>query len=65
MTYTVIINHTKFGFDAHCPELPGCHSQGDTEKEAVDNIRDAIRTYRLMIRREMRGQRVRKVLVAA
>ena len=25
-----------------CPALPGCHSQGDTEEEAIENIKDAI-----------------------
>ena len=27
---------------AECPALPGCVSQGRTEKEALDNIREAI-----------------------
>jgi len=30
------------GFNISCPALPGCHSQGDTEDEAIENIRDAI-----------------------
>jgi predicted RNase H-like HicB family nuclease len=25
-----------------CPAMPGCVSQGRTEKEAIDNIREAI-----------------------
>ena len=25
-----------------CPSIPGCVSQGKTEKEALDNIREAI-----------------------
>jgi predicted RNase H-like HicB family nuclease len=25
------------------PAIPGCHSQGQTMEEAIDNIRDAIR----------------------
>jgi hypothetical protein len=33
------------GFSASCPGLPGCWSQGETEAEALDNIRDAIREY--------------------
>jgi predicted RNase H-like HicB family nuclease len=28
---------------AECPEIPGCISQGRTEREARENIRDAIR----------------------
>ena len=30
------------GFNVSCPALPGCHSQGDTEDEAIENIKDAI-----------------------
>ncbi len=30
-------------FIAECPSIPGCVSQGKTEKEAVDNIRKAIK----------------------
>jgi predicted RNase H-like HicB family nuclease len=30
---------------ASCPSLPGCHSQGDSRQQALDNIRDAIEAY--------------------
>jgi antitoxin HicB len=30
------------GFNISCPALPGCHTQGDTEEEAIENIREAI-----------------------
>ena len=30
---------------AYCPELPGCCSCGDTEEEALENIREAIQLY--------------------
>lgn len=30
------------GFNVSCPALPGCHSQGDSEEEALDNIKKAI-----------------------
>ncbi|RCJ17703.1 hypothetical protein A6S26_30040 [Nostoc sp. ATCC 43529] len=28
-----------------CPELPGCVSAGETEQEALENIRQAIALY--------------------
>ena len=28
-----------------CPELPGCTSAGDSEEEALANIREAIELY--------------------
>lgn len=28
---------------AECPSLPGCVSQGATEAEAIENVREAIR----------------------
>ena len=30
------------GYVVSCPALPGCHSQGETREEALENIRDAI-----------------------
>jgi predicted RNase H-like HicB family nuclease len=29
----------------YCPELPGCTSCGDTEGEALNNIKEAIELY--------------------
>ena len=45
MTYTVVIEESEEGFAASVPGLPGCHSQGTTEAEAVVNVREAIREY--------------------
>jgi len=44
--YTVLIEESGEGFAVSVPGLPGCHSQGETEAEAITNIRDAIREYR-------------------
>ncbi|MEA3323784.1 MAG: type II toxin-antitoxin system HicB family antitoxin [Euryarchaeota archaeon] len=30
------------GYNVSCPALPGCHSQGETIEEALENIKDAI-----------------------
>lgn len=32
-------------YAAYCPELPGCCSCGDTEKEALENAREALCLY--------------------
>ncbi len=45
MRYKVIVEESEEGFAVSVPGLPGCHSQGDTEQEALQNIADAIREY--------------------
>jgi predicted RNase H-like HicB family nuclease len=44
MIFKVVLRPDKEdgGFNISCPALPGCHSQGDTEQEAIENIKDAI-----------------------
>jgi predicted RNase H-like HicB family nuclease len=32
-------------YAAYCPELPGCCSAGDTEKQALENAKEAIFLY--------------------
>ncbi len=45
MRYKVKLNKTDEGFAISCPALPGCWSQGETEEEALENIKDAIQAY--------------------
>jgi predicted RNase H-like HicB family nuclease len=33
------------GYTVYVPTLPGCISEGETLKEAMDNIREAIQLY--------------------
>jgi len=33
------------GYTVYVPSLPGCVSQGETEKEALKNIKEAIELY--------------------
>jgi len=45
MKYRVNLKKTDEGYAIWCPGLPGCWSQGATEEEALENIKDAIETY--------------------
>ena len=45
MRYKVNIKKTSEGYATWCSGLPGCWSQGETEEEALDNIKDAIQAY--------------------
>jgi predicted RNase H-like HicB family nuclease len=45
MRYTVALFADEDGYAVGVPGLPGCWSQGATETEALDNIRDAVREY--------------------
>ena len=43
MIYRIIIEKGEdFGFIAHCPAIPGYHSQGNSMEDAIENIKDAI-----------------------
>ncbi|MCD6506014.1 type II toxin-antitoxin system HicB family antitoxin [Candidatus Poribacteria bacterium] len=42
---TVVIERDEHGYYAFCPELEGCHSQGDSLEEVLDNIKEAIELY--------------------
>ena len=64
MKYTTIIHKSKYGYDIHVPALPGCHSQGSTKKEAVENICDAIVTYLDMNKNDFKNAEVHEVEVA-
>lgn len=64
MKYLVVIHKSKYGYDIHAPSLPGCHSQGNTKKEAMDNIKDAIITYLEMEKAELKNSEIREVNIA-
>ena len=61
--YKVILEPSHEGFAVSVPGLPGCHSQGATEDEALENIRDAIQGYLDVVAQLGQEQIVREVEV--
>ena len=45
MRYKIALLRNDEGYSVNVPGLPGCWSQGETEEEAIENIRDAIHEY--------------------
>ena len=44
--FTALVEQDEDGvFISSCPALPGCHSQGDTYDEAIENLKDALQLY--------------------
>ena len=63
MNYRVVLERPDEGLAASVPGLPGCHSQGATEREALENIADAIREYLEVVAELSRGKVVHEVEV--
>lgn len=47
----VVIPAEEGGYTVVAPALPGCISEGDTEEEALENIKDAIRGWLLVAKK--------------
>jgi len=44
-------------YSVHCPALKGCHSQGRTREEAINNIHEAVDLYL-----EVANEKARKLI---
>ena len=64
MKYKIVLKKTEEGYSVHCPGLPGCWSQGETENDAIENIREAIQEYLAAINDSIRDTDVREVEIA-
>jgi predicted RNase H-like HicB family nuclease len=65
MHYKVVLHESEEGISVNCPGLPGCWSQGASEEEALENIRDAIQEYLAAVDDLTPPDKVRVVEVAA
>lgn len=63
MKYQVVLEHSEQGVAASVPCLPGCHSQGADEQEALSNIADAIADYLAVVKELTKNKIVREVEV--
>ena len=64
MKYTIALQKSDEGYSVSVPGLPGCWSQGATEQEALENIRDAIHEYLAARDELLKGAVVREVEVS-
>lgn len=60
--YEVRLQRSEEGYSVSVPGLPGCWSQGETEAEALENIRSAIEAAQVEL---IAGEEVREVEVPA
>ena len=63
MKYKIAIHRSDEGISVSVPALPGCWSEGDTEEEALANIRDAIQEYLAALEDRLQGAEVRELEV--
>ncbi|MBM2815971.1 MAG: hypothetical protein HW421_2733 [Ignavibacteria bacterium] len=45
MLYKIKVKKSKEGYSVWCEDSPGYASQGNTEEEAIHNIKEAIEDY--------------------
>ena len=59
MKLEVVLEQEEDGtYSVHCPALKGCHSQGETREEALQNIQEAIQLYL-----EVANEKARKEMI--
>jgi predicted RNase H-like HicB family nuclease len=64
LRYRSAVHQSDEGYSVSVPGLPGCWSQGATDAEAVENIKDAIREYLAVVEEQLRGEEIREIEVA-
>lgn len=59
----IILEDESGGYVAFVPALPGCHTQGDTLQELMDNVREAVELYLETLTEEEREELLRQRVV--
>ncbi len=65
MSYKVniVFEKDRNGYYVFAPELPGCHSQGETFEEASANIREAVTLYLSTLTEEEKKELLNKEIL--
>ncbi len=64
MKYKIALKKNEEGYSVSVPGLPGCWSQGTTDAEAIENIKDAIVSYLIVVNEQLKGEEIREIEVA-
>ena len=64
MLFNVVLEEDEGWVVAECPALPGCVSQGKDEKEALENIKEAITAW-LWVENQKAIEKIIKSLLPA
>jgi len=64
MKYKVVLEESEEGFSVSVPGLPGCHTQGATEQEAIENIKQAIQEYLQVMEEMNKNKNIREIEVS-
>lgn len=65
MKYKIILEESEEGIAVSVPGLPGCHSQGRTEQEATENIKNAIQEYLEVVEELSKEKKSREIEIPA
>jgi len=65
MKYTILLEKQREGgYTARCMEVPGAISQGETKKDAVKNVKEALELVLEVIKEEAKSKEAVSVNVA-
>ncbi|MCB2262232.1 MAG: type II toxin-antitoxin system HicB family antitoxin [Candidatus Thiosymbion ectosymbiont of Robbea hypermnestra] len=55
MKASIVIERDAYGYYAFCPEMKGCHTQGDSLDEVLANMKEAVELYAETLSVEEKG----------
>jgi len=60
---TIIVEDETGGYVAFVPALPGCHTQGGTLQDLIENVKEAIELYLETLTEEEKKELLRQRVV--